>query len=167
MGLDAEVTPRDNVNIATPTDEEKIMSEAAETALSPAAAIAKHKLDIVSTFVPFSQSRNKTEKTPSLNWRVTLRRDGREVLTTDYSAGCAHAPSYKQTQGRRTVEDDERDRCVKSECENGFAASKYGAPYNRQTPDPAEARGRALFARSGLRRPRRRRVRDLGERFWL
>jgi uncharacterized radical SAM superfamily protein len=79
-------------------------------------------LTVESVFVPFSGSRNKAEKSPSLNWRVTVKRDGREVLTTDYSAGCAHAPSYKQTYGKRTIEDRERELRVDWECENGFPA---------------------------------------------
>lgn len=56
-------------------------------------------ITIESVFVPWSESRNfkpgarVTER--SLNWRVTLKRDDREILTTDYSAGIGHAPSYK------------------------------------------------------------------------
>lgn len=50
-------------------------------------------------FVPWSRSRHfkpgakTTEK--QLNWRVTILKGGHEVLTTDYSAGIAHCPSYK------------------------------------------------------------------------
>ena len=65
-------------------------------------------------FVPFSQSRNASEKYPSLNWKVTLQHNGREVLTTDYMQGCAHARSYKQ--GDNTVR---RDQMVREECETG------------------------------------------------
>lgn len=65
------------------------------------AAMTALKLTIDSAFVPWSQSRNKAEKHKSLNWRVTLKRDGREILTTDYSAGIAHAPSYPKL-GRGT-----------------------------------------------------------------
>ena len=89
------------------------------------ATIDKLGLTISAKFVPFSQSRNAKEKSPSLNWQVTLLRDGREVLTTDYSAGCAHAPSYKQTWGRRTSEDQERDSRVAWECENGRPAGQF------------------------------------------
>ena len=51
-------------------------------------------LTVESVFIPFSQSRNKNEKHKSLNWRVTVKRNGRDVLTTDYSAGIIHCPSY-------------------------------------------------------------------------
>lgn len=61
----------------------------------PAAALAALGLTVESVFVPFSQSRNKAEKSPSLNWRVTVKRNGRDVLTTDYSAGMGHCPGYK------------------------------------------------------------------------
>lgn len=62
----------------------------------------KHAISIKSDFVPFSQSRNapKTRNVDpskrSLNWRVTFQVRARDVFTTDYSAGIAHCPSYKQ-----------------------------------------------------------------------
>ena len=57
-------------------------------------------LSIKAEFVPFSKSRNfepdvKIDKR-SLNWQVTLVHDGRDILTTDYSAGIAHCPGYKE-----------------------------------------------------------------------
>lgn len=52
-------------------------------------------LSISEEFVPFSQSRNKDEKQPSLNWIVTVLHNGREILKTDYMAGMAHCPGYK------------------------------------------------------------------------
>jgi hypothetical protein len=80
------------------------------------ATLDKHNLTVESVFVPLSWSRNKGEKSPSLNWKVTLKQNGRDILTTDYSAGYAHAPSYKQgnfntVDGRQAVID---------ECEKGF-----------------------------------------------
>lgn len=63
--------------------------------LTPADAIAALGLTIDCVFVPFSQSRNRAEKTPNLNWVVTVKRNGRDVLTTDYSAGMGHCPGYK------------------------------------------------------------------------
>ncbi len=55
-----------------------------------------------SAFVPFSQSRNAKPGEDgkvwrSLNWRVTIKRHGREILTTDYSQGEGHAPASKKT----------------------------------------------------------------------
>lgn len=64
------------------------------------AALDALKLTVRSEFVPFSRSRNRDEKDDNgrtrytLNWKVTLVRDGRDALTTDYSAGIAHAPGY-------------------------------------------------------------------------
>jgi hypothetical protein len=96
---------------------------------TPAQAIAELGLTVESTFIPLSQSRNKGAMHPSLNWRVTLKRNGRAVIATDYSAGCAHAPSYKQHWGKRTVESAERDEMVAWECEHGRKAIgvRYGS----------------------------------------
>jgi hypothetical protein len=63
-------------------------------------------------FVPFSQSRHNGEKTPSINWRVTLGR-----LTTDYSQGYGHCPAYEKWGYRYVVE----VAAVKAECETGYA----------------------------------------------
>lgn len=115
-------------------------------------AIADIGLSISAEFIPFSQSRNAAEKTPSLNWRVTLmrRRSNHdpereapiiataEILTTDYMAGCAHAPSYKQRQ------DVDGAEAVKWECERGYRAlpmssvnsfAKIGRPLLPETCD--------------------------------
>jgi hypothetical protein len=62
-------------------------------------AIDSLGLTIRSEFVPWSRSRNAKQKDRSLNWRVTLVRDGRDVLTTDYSAGIGHCPSYRNIPG--------------------------------------------------------------------
>lgn len=81
------------------------------------------KLTMTAEFVPFSQSRNKGEKHSSLNWRVTLQRDGRDVLTTDYSAGNAHCPSYKKSIKRLGHANSlMRAEAIRWECENGREA---------------------------------------------
>lgn len=47
-------------------------------------------------FVPLDQSRNKDNKdNPTLNYRVSLQRNGREFVAFDYSMGCGHCPAYK------------------------------------------------------------------------
>lgn len=73
-------------------------------------------------FVPFSKSRNKDEKYPSLNWRVTLSKGGRDLLTTDYGAGSAYTAAYqasvKDLGGRDCIM---RDEAVREECESGRA----------------------------------------------
>lgn len=61
------------------------------------ATLARLGLTVESVFVPFSASRNKAEKHKTLNWRVTLKRNGRDVLTTNYSAGIAHCPGHEAT----------------------------------------------------------------------
>lgn len=45
-------------------------------------ALADLGLTVDSVFVPFSRSRNKGEKYKSLNWQVTVKRNGRNILTT-------------------------------------------------------------------------------------
>lgn len=67
------------------------------------AAIVSLQIEMTAEFVPFSQSRNKNSKHRSLNWRVTITRNGRSVLTADYSAGVAHSPSYGK-YGHNTVD---------------------------------------------------------------
>lgn len=83
-------------------------------------------LSMTSEFVPFSHSRNKAEKHPSLNWIVTLLighgkvEGGRAILTTDYMAGSGHCPSYKQQHfGTGSYLQNE---AVKWECEYGKPA---------------------------------------------
>lgn len=49
------------------------------------------------TFVPFKHSRNRKEKHPSLNYRITLLVDGAPILETDYMMGSAYAPAHKLT----------------------------------------------------------------------
>lgn len=65
-------------------------------------------------FVPWSKSRNKGEKLPSLNWTITLHKVGKAFLTTDYMTGMGHCPSYKQ--GRLTTDQDAN---IRKECETG------------------------------------------------
>jgi hypothetical protein len=69
-------------------------------------------LEYSAKFLPFSQSRKKDEKTPSLNWKVTLGR-----LTTDYMQGCAHCPAYKKWGYHYVV----AVAAVNAECETGYA----------------------------------------------
>lgn len=80
------------------------------------AAIDELGLTVRAEFVPWSESRHRGEPTPSLNWKVTLVRDGRDVLTTDYGAGPGHCPSYKH--GDRSKIQRE---LIARECEHGFA----------------------------------------------
>ena len=110
-----------------------------------AAAVNELGLDIRAEFVPWSKSRN-AKPAPvmsdrSLNWRVTLIRPrstynpDREalimaheaILTTDYSAGIASCPSYKQL-ARPTLEYAEKI-AVETETGRGWRAhGGRGAP---------------------------------------
>lgn len=90
--------------------------------MTPAEAIQQFKLDIKTEFVPFSKSRNTKERDPSLNWRVTLTRDGRDLLTVDYMAGLAHTPAYKTAKGNiKSLYNNNR---IRTECEEGFYAAQ-------------------------------------------
>lgn len=79
---------------------------------------------LVAAFVPFSQSRSKGEKSPSLNWRVTLRYRGRSVIETDYRQGCAHAPAYNNPAvfpGKDRKRDQHATaQNIRRECETGL-----------------------------------------------
>lgn len=94
------------------------------------AAMEKHGITVSAVFIPFSKSPRANEKDArgntvySLNWRVTVERNGRAILETSYSAGVGHAPGYKVKPSPRF------NRPVKDwiplitqwECENGFHA---------------------------------------------
>lgn len=99
-------------------------------------AMARHSLTVDAVFVPWSKSRNAMTGSKAkvsdrtLNWLVTLKRDGREVLTTDYGAGIAYCPSYKSA--RRLSLDEAA--AIEYETEHGKAKSG-GAPI---LPDPCD-----------------------------
>jgi hypothetical protein len=54
-------------------------------------------------FVPQSMSRNAFTKMPSLNWRVTLKRNGM-IVSTDYMQGIAHMPHYSSVRIAENVQ---------------------------------------------------------------
>ncbi len=94
-------------------------------------AAKKLGLTVETQFVPFSQSRNKAEKHPSLNWSVTLWRDTpgakdrkrQPILTTDYMAGSGHCPSSKASIKRLGSPNCiMRDSAIRHECETGKEA---------------------------------------------
>lgn len=67
---------------------------------------------------------------PRLRWRVSVRRNGLEFHSTEYSAGCAHAPEYKKGGGHygRGV-----TAAVVAECETGTI---YWDRLGRPVPPP-------------------------------
>lgn len=117
------------------------MNTEAETTETPREAILRVAkelgLSMESHFVPFSQSRNKGDKTPSLNWQITLFKGdgtvagGRAILTTDYMAGSAHCPSYKQKHLSGTYL---RDKAVAWECEHGQPARVFAENHIGKLP---------------------------------
>ncbi len=114
-------------------------------------------LTMTAEFVPFSKSRNALPRNfkdgkpwRSLNWKVTLRRlaahdsaacypadkPGREILTTDYSAGEAHCPAYKASIKALGNRDSiMRDKAIAYECETGRNAD-YSVPRAEIKPPP-------------------------------
>lgn len=101
----------------------------------------KHQLTIESKFVPFSLSRNKKEKHKSLNWMVTLKKNGREILETDYSAGHGFCPSYKKKGGKVHVHN-----MIAEECETGREYVISSWQKGKQIlPDPANVFGCLLI----------------------
>lgn len=107
-----------------------------------AETIAAHGLTINAEFVPFSQSRNVGESHRSLNWRVTLQQNGRDILTTDYGAGIAYCPAYNMLKmntwnNRETIEQRE---AIEFETEKGRAwrRSYLGIGGAHIMPDPID-----------------------------
>jgi len=89
------------------------------------AELARLGVSADSTFIPYSQSRNKGEWR-SLNWKVRLKVRGRIVCESDYCAGEAHCPAYDQSQSmtpRKSMIDPYWDR-IDYEIEHGFQARK-------------------------------------------
>lgn len=83
-------------------------------------------LDIVAEFVPFSKSRNAKPNPStsdlSLNWRVTVRRNGEPFLETDYMQGIGHAPAYNASNRKLGhVDSLMRFECLQFEAEKGRA----------------------------------------------
>lgn len=99
------------------TDVESLLSAIAE----------RESLTMSAEFVPFSRSRNAAptgadgKPWESLNWRITLQRYGRDVLTTDYAQGTAHAPAGKMPE-RTAYERNRKREAVALEIETGRQA---------------------------------------------
>jgi hypothetical protein len=109
-------------------------------------ALAALGLSLKSTFVPFSRSRNakpgKDGKVwRSLNWKVTLSKGGRELLTTDYGQGEANCPAYHHPPKFENGKPDQYHQrlAIADEIENGKTAfvTRYGQLTRRGTiPGP-------------------------------
>jgi len=97
-----------------------------------AAAMVDLGVTVKSVFVPWSESRRKGEQLPSLNWLVTVQRHGRDVLTTEYSAGMAHCPGYTRYTGQR----HEQHTVCQWECEHGYAGHYQSCGVTRRGSGP-------------------------------
>lgn len=117
--------------------------------LTPAQRIAawmeQHDCTIAADFVPLSCSRNRDEKSPTLNYRVAVKRNGRNVLMTDYSMGAAHCPAYKASVADMGCANSMmRANAIKGECETGrvhkadLAGRVFGTPRTIPGPDPVD-----------------------------
>lgn len=99
---------------------------------SPSTTLADLGFTLTGQFIPFSQSQYAKEESPSLNWKLTLLKDGRVVLKDfDYMQGCAWAPAYKlsvaKAGGANSIL---RDRLIRSECETGKVAQPAGEHFD-------------------------------------
>lgn len=84
--------------------------------------IAEMGLTMTTEFVPWSKSKRKDEKEPSLNWKVTILRNGKELLTINYTAGMGHCPHYKKRREfifKKTIYNMD---IITRECETGREA---------------------------------------------
>ncbi len=111
------------------------MTDQTVTQETLADCIERLGLSVVAVFTPFSQSRNAGNEHPSLNWRVWLRRNGRDILSTDYSAGIAHCPAYKASvRALGHPNSVLRSRFIDWECENGKEShtNEHQSPYGRK-----------------------------------
>lgn len=107
---------------------------------TPQTAIEALGLTVSAVFVPQSQSRNAKEvKTPSdlsLNWRVTVSRNGRPVIETDYMQGIGHAPAYKASaRALGHANSLLRFEALKKEAETG----RHSQGFARPLPSPTVA----------------------------
>lgn len=86
-------------------------------------------ITIDATYLPH---KTPAGESPQLRWRVSVRRNGREFYSTEYSAGFAHSPEYKRGWGVRGGV----TAAVVAECETGI---RYGDRLGRPVPPPDAA----------------------------
>lgn len=106
-------------------------------------------LEYRAEFVPQSKSRSAAEKTPSLNWRVTFSRNGRE-LTTDYRQGIGHLPHYSHAFAKIVVYDNavreaaETGKSRLREHKNAYDACQADHSHRPGNPIPAPGMAEVL-----------------------
>jgi hypothetical protein len=77
--------------------------------------IESYKLSVKFEFIPFSKSRNKSEKYKSLNYQATVYYKDREIFVTDYGLGEAFCPSYRPSH--KTID---MQKAIDYEIEHGY-----------------------------------------------
>lgn len=102
------------------------------------AALEALGLTLTAAFVPFSESRNAIPREDgkmwrSLNWEVTIRKDGKKLLRTDYSQGEAHTPAYKDFAKGASRTCVDVNNAIQYECEHGRSSWKFN---ENRVPDP-------------------------------
>ena len=112
--------------------------------MTPAEAIAALGLELTVQFVPFSASRNAKEATTasdlSLNWKVTIGRNGKPFLETDYMQGIGHAPAYKASvKALGHANSLMRFQALQHEAEKGRRAPRIGMFSGPALDDPSAA----------------------------
>lgn len=106
------------------------------------AFMERHSVTVSAVFVPWSRSRNKDEKDErgnprrSLNWRITIAKGGREILTTDYSAGVGHCPSYNLAAARFPEGQRQKNEVIAAECEAGYKQHVYSFGMSSRKREP-------------------------------
>lgn len=123
------------------------MSSDLHTAI--AAQLEANNIGMVVEFVPYSKSRNKDTKRLdskgkptlqpeyTLNWKVTIYRDGRKIITTDYAQGSGHCPASKASvKELGNANSIMRDAAIRQECETGkrYRFSDYGIMGSKLPP---------------------------------
>lgn len=99
---------------------------------------ARLGLSVECAFVPFSQSRNAKEKSPSLNWRCAVTREGRPITgleAVDYMQGSGLCPASKAGAKLFPVKSD-LAQAIALECDKGRRAKPDfgGRPYESRDP---------------------------------
>lgn len=116
-----------------------------ETAQAVSDWLNKYGASVESVFIPWSQSRSKNDvdtfptrngtgkrERRSLNWRVTIKRNGREVFSLDYSSGIGHCPAYQQFPPKDFAARRHYEARIVFETEQGFVSSPR---FNSWAPD--------------------------------
>jgi hypothetical protein len=116
-------------------------------------ALTAAGLTMTAVFIPQSNSRHAIKTGPDgkrtggycgkgepcINWRCTVRVDGRETWTGDYSQGSGHLPEYIRRKGNRnSLANYEAEVFA---CESGKAVSFSGHEFAKGSPlNPPELR---------------------------